>query len=135
MQDRQSSLALLSPSCRGAFEGLAILLESEWHNGKAPHWFLPFETYRSPERQEALYIQQVTRARAWQSAHQVGMAVDFVIWDTEAAKWSWDSQADWAYLKAKARQFGLDAPIQWDRVHVEAPHWQDLRNAIRKGAR
>ena len=57
-----------------------------------------FEGYRSPARQDFLYAQGrngtgklVTNARAWESAHQAGLAVDIAGY--KDGHWSWDFDA------------------------------------------
>jgi hypothetical protein len=54
-----------------------------------------FETFRTPERQDALYAQGrstngriVTHARGWESWHQFGVAADIAI--KKRGIWSWD---------------------------------------------
>lgn len=89
--------------------------------------FRLFEGYRSPERQETLYLQQprVTNARGWASSHQYGLAVDMVGW--EDGKWSWDLRLPWDDLGRVARTCGLVQPIRWDRPHIEHPAWATIR--------
>jgi peptidoglycan L-alanyl-D-glutamate endopeptidase CwlK len=60
--------------------------------------FAIFEGYRSPERQTWLYDQgrtrpgrAVTKARAWESGHQAGVAIDLALY--RDGKWSWDFNA------------------------------------------
>lgn len=57
-----------------------------------------FEAYRSPGRQDWLYAQGrtrpgnvITQAKAWESAHQAGVAVDLALY--KDGKWSWDFTA------------------------------------------
>ena len=48
------------------------------HAELAPSGFELFATHRTPRRQHDLFMQGgVTRADAWQSAHQYGLAADF----------------------------------------------------------
>ena len=74
----------INPRARAAFEGLADELTRLYLIGQAPYWFRAFEGYRSPERQLKLFQtsrkdgKRVTNARPFQSAHQYGLAVDFV---------------------------------------------------------
>lgn len=89
----------------------------------------PFEGYRSPMRQNYLFSlgTKITKARAWQSAHQYGLAVDFAGLRIEndlivPNSWSWDvNESLWPKLKREAALSGLDIPIQWDRGHVIHP--------------
>lgn len=83
--------------------------------------FKLFEGYRSPERQTQLLRDhpKVTKAGAWQSAHQYGMAADYVWWDPESG-WSWDDALPWAFLDIAVGEVPeLVRPIQWDRPHIQ----------------
>jgi peptidoglycan L-alanyl-D-glutamate endopeptidase CwlK len=85
------------------------------------------EGFRSPERQAELMAQgQATRAGAWQSCHQYGLAIDAA--PIRAGKLQWNMSEDWtrrAYFLygGLARQAGLDWGGDWrslkDYVHVE----------------
>lgn len=120
-------LKLLHPRCRISFIELARYLENSWSEKRTLTRFKPFETYRSPERQGELRMKGgVTQAGPFESAHQFGLAVDFVPWDGEV--WNWDGRHDWAFLEKAAESYGLTVPISWDKVHVEHPLWTtDLR--------
>jgi len=92
------------------------------------HVLQPFEGYRSPMRQNYLFFgTKATKARAWKSGHQYGMAVDFAGLRVEDGliipnSWTWDvSEILWRDLKHVAAMHGLDVPIQWDRGHVIHP--------------
>lgn len=89
--------------------------------------FKLFEGYRSPERQAELRRDhpKVTKAGPWQSAHQYGMAVDYVWWHPEHG-FSWEDGNPWAMLDlAVAEVPSLVRPIQWDRPHVQhRAFWQ-----------
>lgn len=70
-----------------------------------------FEAWRSPQRQDWLFEQGrskpghiVTNARAWQSWHQYGLAVDFAFY--RGGKWSWDD--DFTKLVPYMQAFGLE---------------------------
>lgn len=81
-------------------------------------------------RQQWLYMNtKSTKARAWSSAHQYGLAVDFVAYRDH--KWSWDAGEDWDFLADQAREEGLAVPYRWDRVHVEAPAFTRVLGALR----
>lgn len=113
---------------RERFRQLARSLQEGHETGRLPVWFRPFETYRTPMRQLSLQV-GATNASEYQSAHQFGLAVDFVVWNTNT-KWSWDDKHPWHLLRQEAQRFGLDAPIAWDRVHIEHPVWTSLRAAM-----
>lgn len=95
-----------------------------------------FETFRSPVRQLHLKAEGVSKAGAWQSAHQYGLAADFVPkLDTRLANklgvkpgWYWPEVTDpaWQVLKTCAAEAGLVQPISWDKPHVEHPMFDDL---------
>ena len=73
-------MTLLHPIAANAFQELAIDLQNQFEAGSTPTPFRAFEGYRSPSRQLALLqaVPPVTKARPWRSAHQYGLAVDFV---------------------------------------------------------
>lgn len=119
----------LHPKARGHFEALAAWLDDQYAAGLTPTAFKPFEGYRSPERQNYLFtVEKTTKARAFQSAHQYGLAVDFV--PQVGGKWSWDDNHDWEHLKFGAVQRGLMVPIKWDRAHVEHPIWWAVKSHL-----
>ena len=118
------------PVAQKAFAALQRACVEDFAAGKTRTFFRPFEAYRSAEDQEAARARGASKAKAWQSAHQVGLAVDFVPYSASIG-WNWDENADYAYLRAAARRFGLDVPITWDRVHVEHPAWAELKAALR----
>ena len=88
-----------------------------------------FEAWRSPERQRYLFAQGRTRpgriityARAWESYHQYGLAVDIVGYVD--GNWTWNlSDAVWSRMHAIGASHGLE------RLGFETPHLQlaDLR--------
>jgi peptidoglycan L-alanyl-D-glutamate endopeptidase CwlK len=84
--------------------------------------FAIFEGYRSPERQAYLYDQGrdrpgriVTRAKAWESAHQAGVAIDLA-YRHDGGKWSWD------FTPGDVKRFF--APLGFEFLDWEAPHLQ-----------
>ncbi|MGZ3397697.1 MAG: M15 family metallopeptidase [Caulobacteraceae bacterium] len=99
--------------------------------------FQVFEAFRAPERQAWLYAQGrtrpggiVTKAQAWQSYHQYGLAVDLVLFRQNA--WSWSTAgADaglWTMMHDVAQAHGL-RPLSFEAPHVEfaGPDWKDLQ--------
>lgn len=87
--------------------------------------------YRSDEDQEKLYKQGrsiegkiVTNARAGQSFHNYGRAIDYV--PVKNGETSWDDTA--SYLKAQriAKEFGL-RPISWELPHLEDANFKNWR--------
>jgi hypothetical protein len=87
-----------------------------------------FEAWRSPRRQHDLFMAKsgVTRADAWQSAHQYGLAVDFA--RPKGKGWTWTvEQRHWSRLRAVAEMNGLVVPSPgWDPGHVEHPRYLDI---------
>lgn len=85
------------------------------------------EGYRSPERQAQLMAGgKATRAGAWQSCHQYGLAVDSA--PLRNGKLQWDMRDEWTrrgyfLYGSLARQAGLEWGGDWrtlkDYVHVE----------------
>lgn len=80
-----------------------------------------FEGYRSPARQDWLYDQgrkrpgvRVTNARAWQSWHQLSLAVDCVFKVGKA--WTWEG--DWVKVHEIFESVGFET-ISWERPHFQ----------------
>ena len=72
--------------------------------------FRPFEGLRTNERQAFLLTQGTTKAGPWRSAHNYGLAVDYVPWVD--GKWSWDDGHDWDFLRDVAVNFGGIMPLK-----------------------
>jgi peptidoglycan L-alanyl-D-glutamate endopeptidase CwlK len=118
------------PRVRGLFMGLSEDLHKGYSLGVIPVWFRPFEIYRTPTRQAELLRTGKTKAGPWSSAHQYGLAIDFVPY--VRGSWSWAvSDATWDHLRAAAKARGLRNEITWDRAHVEAPIWDQLQTLLR----
>src|SRR5437870_1461312 len=101
---RISSLDHLDANFRNSLNQLLAALQAE----SIP--LQPFETIRSPSRQSDLYQKgrnpsasdygrTVTRAQAYQSAHQFGLACDLVF-RLDTGVWTWDEPhpGQWARL-------------------------------------
>lgn len=124
------SLLLLQPRARTAFERFQSDLQQLYVRGEIPTLFRVFETFRGPDRQLQVYKSGNSRALPWQSPHNYGLAVDVVPYDA-TRKWYWDCPIEhWAYVASTARRHGLDAPISWDRGHVEHPLWNELKQHV-----
>lgn len=81
----------------------------------------PFETMRSPARQNYLYEQgrtrtgaKVTRARAWESWHQYGLACDVAFFVDK--KWSWEG--DWDLVHEIFHRHGFET-LSFEKAHVQ----------------
>ena len=120
-EKRDRELGKLHPVMRAATE--AVLFDLKAQN--IP--FAAFEVYRHPVRQAWLYAQGrtrpgkiVTKAQAWSSYHQYGLAVDFVL--LLGSGWSWDESGAraqwWAELHRAGTRHGLE------KLSFEAPHLQ-----------
>lgn len=85
------------------------------------------EGYRSPERQDELYALKRTRAKAWQSWHQYGLAFDTGLF--EERNYIDETAPRWAAMYHKAvaslaRQIGLECGADFRR-YPDPPHYQD----------
>lgn len=125
---------MLHPLMRGPVERMQIILAKMYADKLTPDNFQVFETWRHPNRQRALGA-NATKASAWRSPHQFGMAADFAVFrspDTSpGASWSWADGHDWALLKRVAKECGLTVPINWDKGHIEHPRWASMKQYLR----
>lgn len=124
-------LAMLHPAFRPQVERVIAKLEA----GGSP--LQVFEAWRSPIRQRLLAEQpsHVTNALPWQSAHQYGLAVDFVLKRPgKHSGWSWKvPPAEWRKLAVAAASEGLFIPSPgWDPGHVQSPLFDELRPIIKR---
>lgn len=98
-----------------------------------------FEGFRHPERQRHLITTTSnTKAGPWESAHQYGLAMDFVcrvINSHGFGEWSWGASHPWGKVAAHARACGLSVPLKWDLGHVQAPEFDELFGLVRKWQR
>jgi peptidoglycan LD-endopeptidase CwlK len=96
-------------------------------------------TLRSGAEQDALYAKGrtvpgriVTYARAGQSAHQYGLALDFVIVDSgklnlAGAELDWSgNDAAWDQAIALAEAHGLQSLRPMESAHVQHPDWKSI---------
>ncbi|MGL4974391.1 MAG: M15 family metallopeptidase [Bosea sp. (in: a-proteobacteria)] len=120
---RQTDYAQLHPVMRERVRGLLQQINAEGHP------FALFEAFRTPDRQRFLYEVGrtremgrgiITKARAWQSFHQYGLAVDLVL--RPKGQWSWDdsgeNQQAWVRLHVLGRAAGL-RPLSFEKPHLE----------------
>lgn len=125
-------LTLLHPQASHQFIQLQVHLVQMHRAGKTPTLFLAHSGYRDPAKQNVLYDsgRGVTKVKAFESAHQYGLAVDFVPWVRSVDgkyNWSWAEEHDYPFLKIAARGYGLSVPLAWDKVHVEHPLWKRIK--------
>ena len=78
IQRRKFSITDLHPEVRGAFSALSEDLALAYQTNRTEFLLEPFEGLRSPDRQAHLLTEGTTKAGPWKSAHQYGLAVDFV---------------------------------------------------------
>ena len=93
-----------------------------------------FEHFRTPERQAELLKQGATKAGPWDSAHQIGLAVDII-----DAKRGWPPFDDpfWEALSVAVKIVGAKLGIDlehgydwgWDAAHIELKHYRRYRDA------
>lgn len=127
---RYSDLSLLHPIAERAFRELGMSLEADYVKGKIDVRFMPYETYRYPQRQLYFYRKGTSRAMPFRSAHQFGLAVDFVPFQAGSGfTWEVDTKA-WDWLRARSREQGLVNELSWDRAHVEHPIWDKVRQVL-----
>ena len=111
----------------------------DWHTAAEKATGVPLLvtcTYRSPEEQEALYAQgrtkpgpKVTNAHAGQSAHNYGLALDFVPLVNGKPVWDGEHPA-WRVAGTLAPKFGLEWAGTWTTFrefpHVQVPNWKEF---------
>jgi peptidoglycan L-alanyl-D-glutamate endopeptidase CwlK len=126
MSQRKIKISLLHQRLANAAECiLAETIEAGWD-------FQIFETWRTPARQQRLFEEGRTKARAWRSWHQYGLAVDIVAM-TPGGDWSWDKKHDWRGLGNIGKAYGLtwggDFKRIKDMVHFQLPVEFDIAEA------
>lgn len=121
----------LHPVLSPIVERLAESLRRGHESGRFETLFKVFETYRSPVRQLYLLSEGTTKAGPWKSAHQFGLAVDFVPFVN--GKWIWPSIESrvWNDMREEAKRFGLTAPIAWDGPHIEHPSFEKIKKILK----
>lgn len=124
-----TALSNLHPKAFEPFACLASDLSGRFKRGELRTHFRVYETFRDAARQNELWDRKRTQARAWQSAHNYGLAVDFVPY-VDGEGWNWDDSHPWDMLGAIAESHGLMQPIEWDRAHIVHPLWYELRDIV-----
>lgn len=133
----------IHPKALGNFQRLEAELLRGVLAGEVDVWFRPFEGYREPAKQLAVYNAGTSKALPFQSAHQYGLAVDWVPFIVKggisrnmnfdrapAGRWSWDEAHPWGYLQRAADRCGLLTPIKWDKPHTEHPLWERVKGYL-----
>lgn len=135
--------SILNPVARPSLQRFTGRLDQAFHARETKTYFRPFETYRSPIAQRRMFTESnatgriITKADAWHSAHQYGLAADFVPYmkDSDGKyQWSWDEKWDWDFLPwLIEREFKdelyMEAP-GWDKPHVTHVAWLDWRTVM-----
>ena len=122
---RFSHMTLLDPEFRPRLQRLLDEVEG------AELKLRLFETIRSPGRQSSLYGRgrnpmapdfgrTVTKARAYGSLHQYGLAADLVFFVD--GEWTWEQPlpGDWDVFHGIARNCGLET-LSFEKPHVQLP--------------
>ena len=139
-------LSLLNPKFGRSCKRLHEYLIDAHETGRTKTRFEIFETFREPRRQAHLLKKGVTKAGAFQSPHQFGLAVDFVPYlspkdavelglrkgERVLPGWNWDASHDYGFLATSAKLFNLTVPIAWGPCHVEHPLWREFRHEYSK---
>jgi len=97
-----------------------------------------FNLYRSPEEQDKAFARRVSRAKAFQSAHQYFAASDLI-----HEKWAWFAadeapegeqfwQRLWDCVEIVSEKFNVEFADQlvWDRAHIELASWREFREVV-----
>lgn len=126
------SYELLHPKARDSFKLLTHRLEQGYRGGSTPTLFKPFEGYRDPQQQLVHLKNGTSKAGPWQSAHNYGLAVDYVPLSDpmSISSWSWGAGHDWDFLREAATNCGLFNTITWDRPHVQHPIWLAIASKV-----
>lgn len=130
---RCSSLDFLYPPFRARLEGFIAAAH------KQSLMAYPFETWRSPALQASYFAKGrtqpgkiITRADAWMSNHQYGIAADLVFDGSEAPGIQWDWVGDYVGDKVgdyeRLGALGMQAGLVWygaaGAPFHEKPHFQ-----------
>lgn len=121
----------LHPIARDHFKALTNDLLREHRAGRLEYELRPFEGLRDLDWQNEMVRRGVSKAKAWSSAHQYGLAVDFVPW-SPGMGWHWPKadHKDWSMLGILASNRGLVRAIAWDKPHVHHPAWDLIRRHL-----
>lgn len=132
----QDRIATLHPKFAPIVKRLYQHLLATHEAGRLQFRFEVFEGFRHFGRQVGLVSEGVSKAGPWMSAHNYGLATDFVPYLTKEqarelarpAGWYWPEVSDpaWKILKEQATIAGATCPITWDKPHVEFLGFRDM---------
>lgn len=135
------SLALLTSDMQRKVSNLLLLCREGFLARQTFYIWRPFETYRTPMRQNWLMQEKRTKAPPFCSAHQYGLAVDIVPciagnkpdFFPEKPVWTWGVEdEEWKFMRDAAISVGLCTPLDWDKPHVEHPDWPMLWDVLER---
>lgn len=137
-------IGLLHPKLSAIATSLSQDLIRSYQAGRTEFRFEVFETFRSPARQIRLKREGTSKAGPWQSAHQFGLAIDFVPYLSQAEAvalgkpvgWYWPPIEDgcWTFLDNRAKTFGVSRTIAWDGPHIEHPLFEEMMEVMKAPA-
>jgi hypothetical protein len=125
MSSRETDVGHLHPEMRLR----SLQLQAKVEEAKLP--IQRYESWRDPRRQALLYAtgrvpgvgvpgHHVTKARAWESAHQYGFAEDWVWWWNGAWTWAPPAGHSWDEFHQLASGCNLDR-LSFEDPHVQLP--------------
>jgi len=119
MYERNDKISLLHPVLVAKVNNMLSELK---HSGLP---FAVFETWRSPSNQQAVFDAGNSKAKAWRSWHQYGLAVDFVARPLVGSRhvWSWSPDHDWQTLGKIGIRHGLRWGGNFQSI-VDMPHFE-----------
>lgn len=140
--NRIALISALHPKMRIIAESVRQDLERLYETKQTEFKFQIFETLRLAARQADAFARGTSKAGPWESAHNVGLAIDCVPYLTaqQAAKyrpggssipgWYWPASyhEDWHMLTSVYERHELDT-IDWDKPHGQHPLWKKIRLA------
>lgn len=88
---------------------------------RAGYMVYPFETLRTPERQQELYDSNtperwVTSALPWESWHQYGVAIDLAF--KNAKGWVWEGHQPWDKVQFLVKDHGFEF-LKKEQAHIQ----------------
>lgn len=138
--NRIALISALHPKMRPVAESVVENLERFYQSKKTEFRFQIFETLRLAARQADAKARGTSKAGPWESAHNVGLAIDCVPYlsaqqanrirpnGSSIPGWYWPpaSHEDWDVLAEVFHAHDLNT-ISWDRPHGEHDLWTSIR--------